>query len=218
MSEENRKTLEVYDREALTYLTNTQKHDNLDPEKAKRKSMRLKIFLGKAFSPLREHAKIFEIGSADGAVAEHLENIGFDVTASDVASDFIEATAAKGVKTIKFNALTDEFPDKYDGILAWRVLVHFTPEDFERLLNKVYVTLQPHGRFVFNMMNREEREVDSEWVDFPGEYWMGAERYYCYYREADAREMISRTKFQIVDFQREGGDHSNKWLVFVLEK
>lgn len=218
MSEENRKTLEVYDKEASTYLANTLKHDNLDPEKAKRKSMRLKIFLGKAFSPLREHAKIIEIGSANGAVAEHLQNIGFEVTASDVADDFIKATTAKGVKTIKFNALTDEFPDKYDGVLAWRVLVHFTPEDFKGLLGKVYDALQPHGRFVFNMINREEREVDSEWADFPGEYWMGVERYYCYYREEDVRAMIGETKFQIVDFHKEGGDRSNKWLVFVLEK
>jgi hypothetical protein len=24
----------------------------------------------------------------------------------------------------------EQYPGKYDGILAWRVLVHFTPEDF----------------------------------------------------------------------------------------
>ena len=218
MSEENRKTLEVYDKTASKYLSNSIEHDALDPEKAKRKDMNLKVFLGKTFSPLRERAKIFEIGSGDGATAQHLERIGFDVTASDVADDFIKKTAEKGVRTIKFNALTDEFPDKYDGILAWRVLVHFTPEDFEQLLKKVYDALEPYGRFAFNMMNREIRSVDSEWVDFPGEYHMGVERNYCYYREEDVREMIAKTKFRIIDFHKEGGDHFNKWLVFVLEK
>ena len=218
MSEENRKTLEVYERTASTYLANTKKHDELDPEKAYQKSMNLKVFLGKTFSPLREHAKIFEIGSADGVTAKHLERIGFDVTASDVAEDFIKTIAETGVKVIKFNALTDEFPDKYDGILAWRVLVHFTKEDFEKLLGKVYDALEPYGRFAFNMMNREVREVDNEWVDFPGEYYMGEDRFYCYYREEDVRAIIAKTKFRIIDFHKEGGKHFDKWLVFVLEK
>ena len=180
--------------------------------------MNLKVFLGKTFSPLIDHAKIFEIGSADGETAKYLRRIDFDVTASDVADDFIAEIAKKGVPVVKFDAMTDEFPGKYDGVLAWRVLVHFTPQDVERLLVKVYDALNNYGRFAFNVINRETREVDCEWVDFPGEYHMGAERFYCYYREEDIRAMIAKTKFRIIDFHKEGGDHRNKWLVFVLEK
>ena len=201
MSEENRKTLNVYDQTAKVYLSNSIAHDAIDPEKAKRKSMNLKVFLGKTFSPLIDHAKIFEIGSADGETAKYLRRIDFDVTASDVADDFIAEIAKKGVPVVKFDAMTDEFPGKYDGVLAWRVLVHFTPQDVERLLVKVYDALNNYGRFAFNVINRETREVD-----------------YCYYREEDVRAMIAKTKFRIIDFHKEGGDHRNKWLVFVLEK
>ena len=37
MSEENRKTLNVYDQTAKVYLSNSIAHDAIDPEKAKRK-------------------------------------------------------------------------------------------------------------------------------------------------------------------------------------
>ena len=37
MSKENEKTIEVYKEKASLYLETTIKHDNLDPEKAKRK-------------------------------------------------------------------------------------------------------------------------------------------------------------------------------------
>lgn len=218
MSEENRKTLAVYDKTAKIYLSNSLAHDALDPERAKEKSMALKVFLGKTFSPLVENAKIFEIGSADGETAKYLQRINFDVTASDVADDFIAAAASKGVKTVRFNALTDKFPGKYDGILAWRVLVHFTPDDVAKLLRKAYAALNDYGRFAFNVINRDTRDTDCEWADFPGEYQMGAERFFYYYRETQMRELIAKTGFRIIDFHKEGGKNRDKWLVFVLEK
>ena len=37
-------------------------------------------------------------------------------------------------------------------------------------------------------MNREIRNVDEEWVDFPNEYHMGVERYYNYFRKEEKYE------------------------------
>ena len=218
MSEQNRQTLEVYQKTAKRYMENTVAHDALDPAKAKQKSMNFKVFLGKTFSPLPEHARIFEIGSADGETAKWLQRIDFDVTASDVADDFIEAIAAKGLKVVKFNALTDAFPGTYHGILCWRVFVHFTPEDAYVAMKKAYDALEEYGRFAFNAINRETRDVDEEWVDFPGKYQMGAKRYFYYHTEAELRDMAKKIGFRVIDFHLEGGEHRNKWLVFVLEK
>lgn len=218
MSIENEKTLEIYRNKAHVYLATGVEHDRLNPIKAKKKRENLEEFIKISFSSLSKHAKIFEIGSADGVNAKFIENLGFNVTASDVADDFIKAVQNQGLNTIKFNVLEDEFPEKYSAVFAWRVFVHFTHEDVLEILQKVYNTLEDNGIFVFNAMNREVKKVDNEWVDFEGDYHMGAERYYNYFLQKDLNNMIEQTKFKIQYFHTEGGENNNKWLVYVLKK
>ena len=68
------------------------------------------------------------------------------------------------------------------------------------------------------IVNREVKNSDNEWVDFEGEYHMGAERYYNYFCKEELEKIIKQTKFKIKDFHKEGGDNNNKWLVYVLKK
>ena len=218
MSKENSKTIEVYEKTARLYLSNSDEHDRLNPARAKQKSEKLQELIRTSFSSLPKSAKIFEIGSGNGINAKFIESLGFDVTASDTASAFIKATQNTGVKTIRFDALKDNFPEKYYGIFCWRVFVHFTKDDALTIMQKVYDALEDNGIFIFNAINRETRPVDDEWVDFDNEYKMGEERFYSYFKQSDLDDMISQTKFKIKDFHKEGGDNNNKWLVYVLEK
>ena len=218
MSKENEKTLEVYKEKAYLYLSNSVEHDKLDPKRAKQKREKLEKLITSNFSSLPEHAKVFEIGSGDGSNAKFIQSLGFDVTASDTADDFIKATQNQGLKTIKFNALEDSFPEKYSAVFCWRVFVHFTKEDALKIIQKVYDSLEDNGVFIFNAMNREIKNTDNEWVDFEGEYHMGAERYYHYFLQKDLDDMIQKTNFKIENFHKDGGDKNNKWLVYVLRK
>lgn len=218
MSKENKKTIEIYKQKAQVYLASSSKHDNLDPARAKQKQEKLENLIHKSLESLPKHSKVFEIGSADGANAKFIENLGFDVTASDTADDFIEATKKQGLKTIKFDAIEDAFPEKYSGVFCWRVFVHFTKEDAFKIIQKVYDALEDNGVFIFNAINRENKSVDNEWVDFDNEYHMGAERYYSYFRQKDLDDIIHQTKFKIEDFHTDGGENNNKWLVYVLKK
>lgn len=218
MSKENQKTLEIYQQTAHMYLSHTIEHDNIDPIKAKKKRETLEKFISTIFSTLPKQAKVFEIGSADGLNAKFIESLGFDVTASDTADDFITAIQKQGLKTIKFDALEDDFPEKYFAIFCWRVFVHFTKEDALKIIQKAYNALEDNGIFIFNAINRETKAVDNEWVDFEGEYHMGVERYYNYFHKQELDDMIEQTKFQVEDFHTEGGKNNNKWLVYVLKK
>lgn len=218
MSKENKKTLEIYKEKAHLYLANSAEHDRLDPVKAKKKREKLEELIKVSFSSLPKHAKVFEIGSGDGANAKFIESLGFKVTASDTANDFIEATRNQGLNTIKFDAIEDDFLEKYFAIFCWRVFVHFTKEDALKIIQKVYDTLEANGIFIFNAINREIKTIDNEWVDFEGEYHMGAERYYNYFHQKELDDIIAQTKFQIKYFHKEGGDDNNKWLVYVLKK
>ncbi len=218
MSTENKKTIEVYERTAHLYLANSIEHDNLDPAKAMRKREKLQKLIKTSFLDLPKNAKVFEIGAGDGSNSKFIKDLGFDVTASDTADDFINAIKSKNLHTIKFDALEDNFPEKYSGVFCWRVFVHFTKEDASKIIQKVYDALEDNGIFIFNAMNREIRTIDNEWVDFSGEYHMGEERYYSYFRQEDLDNIINKTNFKIKSFYKEGGENNNKWLVYVLEK
>ena len=218
MSIENRKTIEVYKETATAYLENNKVHDSLDPERVKEKKKELEDFIKHSLSFLPKGAKVFEIGSADGANAKYLESLGFTVTASDTTDAFVEATRNQGLETIQFDALEDNFPEKYFAIFCWRVFVHFTKEDALRVIEKAYAALEESGVFIFNAINREIKSVDNEWVDFEGEYHMGKERYYSYFTKSDLDSIIEQTPFKIEHFHQEGGKENNKWLVYVLKK
>lgn len=218
MSIENKKTLAVYKKTAHLYLSNSTEHDKLDPAKAQKKREKLENLIKTSFSELPTHSKIFEIGSGDGTNAKFIESLGFTVTASDTADDFIKATQSQGLNTIKFDALEDNFHEKYSGVFCWRVFVHFTKDDALKLIQKVYDSLEDNGVFIFNAINRETKSTDNEWVDFEGEYHMGVERYYNYFRKVDLDNIIAKTNFRVKSFHQEGGDNNNKWLVYVLEK
>lgn len=218
MSIENEKTLEVYDEKAKTYLLTGIEHDNLNPEKAKQKRERLEEFIRKNIGTLPNGVKVFEIGSADGTNAKYIEKLGYEITASDIAEDFINSVKSKGLNTIKFNILENEFTEKYYAVFCWRVFVHFTKNDVLKALKKVYDALENDGLFIFNVINRETRDVDEEWVDFPNEYHMGAKRYYKYFSEEELNEIIINVGYKINNFHKEGGENNNKWLVYVLKK
>ncbi len=218
MSIENKKTVEIYEEKAATYLKTTIEHDKLDEEKAKRKKEKLQNFIKENLEQFKKGSKVFEIGSADGENAKYIESLGYNITASDIADAFINETKSKVENTVKFNVLEDDFKDKYLAVLAWRVFVHFTKEDLDITLNKVHKALENGGIFIFNIMNRETKVCDEEWVDFPNEYHMDAERYYKYFLKEEVDSLISKTDFKIKSFHMEGGDNKNKWLVYVLEK
>jgi len=218
MSKENEKTLEVYKNKATVYLETSIKHDNLFPEKAKKKREELENFIKRNMETLPKEGKVFEIGSGDGSNAKYIEELGYKVIASDIADGFINEINSKGLKLIRFNALKDEFTEKYCSVFCWRVFVNFTKEDASIVLKKVYNVLEDGGLFIFNAMNREIRDVDEEWVDFSNEYHMGAERYYKYFSEKELNEIIAETGYKIYNFHKEGGESNNKWLVYVLKK
>lgn len=218
MSLENDKTVEIYKENAIKYMESSNVHDNIDPDKAKRKQEKLHNFLKESLQTIPKGSKIIEIGSADGVNAKYIESLGFNITASDVAEAFISACKDKKLKTINFNIIDDDFREKYNAIFAWRVFVHFTKNDIVNILQKTYNALENGGIFIFNVINRETKNIDQEWIDFSNEYHMGAERFYKYFTKDELDEIIKNTFFKIQSFHKEGGNNQNKWLVYVLKK
>lgn len=216
MSRENEQTLKVYDKYGLDYIKSVLVHNEKDPEKAAKKCAETEAFLKKGFLSLAPRDKILEIGSGSGENAEYLMSLNYRVMASDVSEQFREIISKKNLKCRKLNILTDEIDSLFDGVLAWRVFVHFTPEDLEVAAKKIFDALRLGGRFVCNIINKEAHEVDSEWRDFDNEYRLGEERFFQYYSKEQAEKIFTDAGFEIVEFSYAGED--NKWMLFVLEK
>lgn len=213
MSVQNEKTLDAYQKVAKNYLDSIKTDDPTD-----KVSKKLKDLINNSFKQVPIGSKVLEVGSADGETAKYIKSLGYNVTASDVAQDFLKAIKENGLDPLKFNILVDEFKDKYYVILCWKVFVHFTNEDALNALQKSYDALEENGLFIFNAINRECKKVDSEWADFPGSYSVGENRYFNYYTKEDMDKIISNTKFKIIDFQSNTTSSGVKWLIYVLKK
>ena len=218
MSEQNKKTLRVYDRLAQKYMDNTTIHDSMNPAKAKKKQAKLESFLLDSFGKIPRNGKILEIGSGDGANASFLKKAGFDIVASDIAEAFLGSCRQCGLTTIKLDAIEDELPDGLSGVLAWRTFVHFTKADLEKTLQKIHSALVPSGVFVFNVFNQEDSGINEQWKDFPDEYEMGEERYFAYYTEEYINDLLERIGFKIDRFFKQGGKTEEKWLCYAVKK
>ena len=215
MSLQNKKTLNAYQKAANQYLVNNIKQDTKEVEKANKE---LHEFIKSSFSSINKGSKILEIGSADGENAKYIQSLGYDVVASDVADDFIKTIKTKDIKTIKFNVLEDVFQEKYSGIFCWKVFVHFTDKDILNVLEKTYNALEENGILVFNVISRETKNVKEEWIDFPGEYSIGIDRYFRYFYKEEIDKLIKQSKYKLVTFKEEFGIEKQKWLVYVLKK
>ena len=218
MSYENKKTVEIYKKYAKKFIETCRKHDLKYINEAKYKEKNIRSFLKNAFNSLPSGSQILEIGAGEGKLSKYLTELGYNICASDVADDFLLTIKEKGLTPLKFNVLEDEFKNKYHGILCWRVFVHFTKEDIEYALKKIYDALEENGILVFNVKNREVENIEGEWRDYPHEYHMGVARFFTYFYKDEIDEMINKIEYKLISFHKEGGENNDKWLVYVLEK
>ncbi len=217
MSIENEKTLKIYEEYGNAYLDNSHKRH---AEKIKEvKEKRTKAIMG-GFSVLGPEARLLEIGSADGEVALLAKELGFKIYASDVSEQFLTEIKKTGLPYYKLNILKDDLDGrKFDGVMAFRVFVHFTPEDLKLALSNIYKMLRPGGRFVGDVLNDADKGgKKSEWTDFKNGYEIGVDRFFYYYNWEQVEKIIKDTGFILENKTLSGGDSGRKWFNFVLTK
>ena len=196
MSVQNDKTLEAYQKAAKNYLNSSKIVASAYKKNADKAKKELQRFIKDTFKDTPVGSKVLEVGSADGENAKYIQKLGYAVTASDIADDFLKAIRDNGLTPIRFNLLKDEFEDKYNAIFCWRVFVHFTKEDSINALNRSYDALENNGLLILSVINRDCKKVDNEWVDFPDEYHLGVDRYFNNYSKEQFYEIINNTEVE----------------------
>ena len=222
MSEHNIKTINMYNSGgALEYIG----HNYIEPETEKWE--RLFNYVEKELNNDKKK-KIIEFGSGCGQLAVMLQEVGYDVTSTDIVDNFLEEQKRRGIEKIKkYNFLLDDFDYAFDSkadlIVSWRN-PHLDMDDMRKLFDVVYKGLNDNGLFIINFQNSEvhpEAEILPNGTKYNYKILEDKQtkekRFYAYFSKEDIDELI-KDLFDIVEYHNEGGKEQKNWHVLTLRK
>lgn len=211
MSSENERTVEFYEKYADLYRRRNEE-DYATP-RGRRDNERHSAYLVKTLENLPKSARMFEIGSGYGRDAKLIRSLGYEIQVSDVAESFLEELSKDGFAPVKFDLIRDNFPSKYDYILANAVLVHFTKDEVKAAVKKVYNALNSGGVFAVSFKQRSKGGEDWK-ANISG---AAEKRYFSYWDVGEATTMLEETGFTVVSCQQIGGIRAC-WLDIICKK
>ena len=193
---ENKKTLASYENKIAEYVNGTP--SVVDGE--------MKTWLDNFAGSLHSGSTVFEIGSGTGRDADYLSNVhSMNVICSDVPDGFVSMLRHKGYEAYSFDALNDAFPvSQVDGVLANAVLHHFTEDELNSFLKKVFTFTDGNGYFAFSVKSGE----GSEWTNEK----LGEPRFFQYWSQINMMSAVIKAGFTDVQIS-----DSHGWL-FVVAK
>jgi 2-polyprenyl-3-methyl-5-hydroxy-6-metoxy-1,4-benzoquinol methylase len=194
----NARTLAAYEEHVTEYLTAGS--PDLGPNVTE--------WLDIVVSPYAQ-ARILEIGSGPGTIADHLISRGHQVDLTDATQAFIENLRARGHHARNFNVLTDPVPGGYDVILANAVFLHLTREQFVDTLYRLLSRLPGGGRLAFTL----KQGNGEEWSTAK----LGAPRYFCYWQPEPLRAALIATGFATAQITRWTAPSGQAWLAVIAD-
>lgn len=203
MNDSNATTVQSYDDHIQEYIDGT-------PQSVEGF---VKDWIDNVLADLSQNAKILEIGTAFGRDADYIEDKGYKVERTDVTPGFVKILQDKGHQARILNAITDDLGSGYDLIFADAVLLHFTRDEVQRVVGKVYDALADGGRFAFSLKNGE----GEEWSDTK----LNAPRFFCYWTKEAIQPVLERagfTSIQITDDHVSNVGSKAKWIHIVAVK
>jgi 2-polyprenyl-3-methyl-5-hydroxy-6-metoxy-1,4-benzoquinol methylase len=199
--DENTKTLQTYNSKINDYIAATPKVVTGD----------VKIWLDKSLSFLKPGSTILEIGSAFGRDATYIAEQGFRVYPTDASEKFVDFMKAHNIRAKLLNAITDSLDGPYNMIYANAVLVHFTVEQTEKVLDKIHDVLKKGGIFAFRIKRGDGNEWSSEKV--------GGLRYYQYWQPEEIAKLVNKHNFELIELTKGSSDFNDfKWLQVIARK
>lgn len=194
-------TLQTYDLKMQEYIDNTPQQIN-DAEQP---------WIDSALGLISQGSSILELGSGFGRNASYINEKGFELTCTDAVPRFVELLKNKGLNAKILNALKDDLGKNYDMVFANGVLVHFTNEETEIALDRIYQALKPSGIFAFSIKQGE----GGAWT----EEKLGAPRYFQYWQLDPLKEILEAHGFTWI--AATAGETSLKnasWLYVIARK
>jgi len=142
----------------------------------------------------QEHKKtILEIGAGAGHDSVYFQSRGFEVLATDLSPQMIEACKRNGVKAQVLDLYElESLGRQFDAIYSLNVLLHVPKKDLKRVLHGIHETLAPNGLFfygVYGGVEKEEIFTDPSKMNLP--------RYFSFLGD-DTLAKIASDEFDVV--------------------
>lgn len=197
---DNELTLQSYQHRTDEYVTGTPPLDDIT-----------KSWIDQALSYLSADGTILEIGSGFGRDAEYIREKGFLLECSDAVPNFVSILKEKGFSARNLNVLKDVIQAGYNLIIADAVLIHFTPEECAKVIDKIRTALQKGGIFALRM----KKGSGPVWSDEK----LGAPRYFYYWQEEDLIKLLTDHGFKCLDTKESYTSHNDtNWMHLVAIK
>lgn len=200
MSDTNKRTIAAYNEHIDDYVRGTP-HDV---------SGDILNWIALMLQGVHHNARILELGSGFGRDANYIESLGYTVQRSDASEGFVALLRSNGNDASVLNALSDEISGPYDVIFANAVLLHFTAEETQKVLTKLYAALKPGGTFACTLKRGEG--------DMWSEHKLGAPRYFKLWQEDGIKQLLTETGFVQLHFDTERDQIGSKWLYIIARK
>jgi SAM-dependent methyltransferase len=201
MSNSNDRTIQAYQDHVDEYINGGTPH-GVDGA--------VKEWIDAAVASLSKDARILEFNSAFGRDAEYLKTKGLTVECTDATPAFVDLLNSKGFAARELNAITDDLGGPYDLVLANAVLLHFTPEELDIVLGKVFAALKPGGKFAFTVKQGQ----GEEWTDAK----LGAPRYFRYWTEQELQPHLIRPGFEVTSIDSDVSTTRATWVQVIVTK
>ena len=201
MSSENQITLNSYANKFREY----------DANSSQTVTGASKEWIDRILARSSKDANIFEIGTAHARDARCIAGSGYNIKCSDAIQDFVENIRNKGFDAVKFNAITDDYDQKYDVIIANAVMPHFNDLEFDNVLAKTIKALNPNGIFAFTIKVGQGSEWHSDKIDAP--------RFFRYWSKQEIIDKLlshGLIEFELQEIQTERA-HAD-WIYLIVDK
>lgn len=204
-SKQNDETIKVYNDDLESYIEGT-------PQDYQENHRPLLRWINTTLQMIPPGSKILEIGSGTGREARYIASKGFDITLSDGAESFVKYLRKLSHKTIQLNVINDPIVEKYDMILANAVVSHFTPQDLQIVIKKIYNALNDDGIFAFST----KQGTGERWVNEK----FHLKRYIHLWKPAEIKKIAEDAGFKVVFFEHDipGDLQSHTWINISVQK
>ena len=114
-------------------------------------------------------ARVLDLGSGDGELAEKLKEAGHDVTCVDISPVALKKAEARGLKTLERDLQTIDFrewqPDSYDVVVVSHLLDHLAEP--QQVVKMATMVLKPEGFMAIAAYRTSPKQKILRTAEFP---------------------------------------------------
>lgn len=162
---------------------------------------------------------ILDLGCGSGIRTKDLADAGMNVLGIDFAERMVDI-AKEDVPSAKFDVFDvrniEKLKNKFDGIFAMAILLHFPKKEVSVLLKKIISLIKDDGYLYLALKERKGREKEEKIIkkDVSG---MKIERFFSLYKLDEVKSELEKLNLKIV-YEEILKMRTRNWIIVIAKK